>query len=162
MKRLAAYADRLLFSAAVGLMLAMLVSVVLGVASRQLNRPLSWTDEMAQYLLVWTGFAGWLIASRNGSHIRILALADRLGRKWRMLLEILIQFAVAAMGGAVVFYSFSLIQRNLDVESISVPFPAAALYLPLPVLGAGLMLQAFADLARFLSGTRSANEGRTP
>jgi TRAP-type C4-dicarboxylate transport system permease small subunit len=162
MKRLAAFADRILFLAAVGLMLAMLASVVLGVVSRHVSRPLSWTDEMAQYLLVWTGFAGWIIASRRGGHIRILAVANRLGGKPRALLEVMIQLAVASMGAAILFYSFSLIQRNLDVESISVPFPSAALYLPLPLLGAGLILQACADLAMFLSGSLSASEGRTP
>ena len=58
MKSLVAFTDRLVRAAAVGLLLALLVAVLLGVASRQLNAPLAWTDELAQYLLVWTGFTG--------------------------------------------------------------------------------------------------------
>ena len=65
MKSLVALSDRRVRAAAVGLLLALLVAVLLGVASRQLNAPLAWTDELAQYLLVWTGFTGWIIAARR-------------------------------------------------------------------------------------------------
>ena len=59
---LARIANRLVEGAAVLLLLAMLGSVFLGVIFRFLNAPLAWTDEMAQYLLVWTAFTGWIIA----------------------------------------------------------------------------------------------------
>ena len=60
-------ADRLLRWSAVVLLLTLLASVLVGVISRQLNAPVAWSDELAQYLLVWTAFVGWIIASRRRS-----------------------------------------------------------------------------------------------
>ncbi len=160
MSQLVSIADRLVRAAAVVLMLALLISVTLGVLSRQINQPLSWTDELAQYLLVWTGFAGWMIATRRHAHIRITMFADRLPGAPRILLELLIQAALALFGAALVWYSFRLIQRNLDVESISVPFPAAALYVPLPFLGLTLILQAAADAMVALRGKVDTTGGQ--
>ncbi len=132
---------------AAALLFALLACVFLGVVSRQMNAPLSWTDELAQYLLVWVGFAGWLLASRNRGHIRITVFGDKLPVRARIKLEIVIQIAVAAFGAGIVYFSFGLIGRNLDVESISLPIPHATVYLPLPLLGAALILQAARDLA---------------
>lgn len=148
----AATADALLRGSAGALLLCLLGSVTLGVVSRQLNAPLSWTDEMASYLLVWTGFAGWMIALRRHSHIRIGMIADRLSGTPRLVLEIATQAAVALMGALILRHSFGLIERNWDVESIALPFPSAALYLPMPVLGLALILQALADGASALRG----------
>jgi TRAP-type C4-dicarboxylate transport system permease small subunit len=80
MKSLLHLSDRIVRGAAVALLLSLLVAVLLGVLSRQLNAPLAWTDELAQYLLVWTGFVGWIIAARRRSHIRITVFADKLPR----------------------------------------------------------------------------------
>ena len=79
-KSLAALADRLVYWAAVVLLLTLLAVVVLGVFFRQINQPLAWSDELAQYLLVWTGFVGWIIAARRRSHIRIMVFAEKLPR----------------------------------------------------------------------------------
>ena len=68
---LAKWSDRLVEAAAVVLLLAMLAAVFLGVVFRLVGEPLAWSDELAQYLLVWTAFIGWIIASRRRSHIRI-------------------------------------------------------------------------------------------
>lgn len=160
MKPLVALADRLMRAAAVVLLLALLISVVLGVVSRQLNEPLSWTDELAQYLLVWTGFAGWMIASRRHGHIRITVFANLLKGAPRLALEIATQAAVAVMGAALLWLSFDLIRRNLDVESISVPFPSAMLYAPLPFLGLTLIFQAIADAADAIHGHVDSSGGQ--
>ena len=84
--------------AAVILLLAMLAAVFLGVVFRLVGEPLAWSDELAQYLLVWTGFTGWIIASRRRSHIRIGLIVDKLKGWPRRIAEIAIQLLVAALG----------------------------------------------------------------
>ena len=148
------FCDRLVRVAAVVLLLTLLVCVVLGVISRQLNAPLAWTDELAQYLLVWTGFVGWIIAARRRSHIRITVIADRLPRIAGQGLEIVTQLAVILFAGVLVRYSFALIERNWDVESIALPVSSAALYIVMPLAGLALILQALADIAAVVSGRR--------
>jgi TRAP-type C4-dicarboxylate transport system permease small subunit len=138
---LVALADRLTQAVAVLAMLALLVCVVLGVVSRQLNAPLAWTDEMAQIFLVWAAIAGWMIALRRRSHIRITMLVDRVPARMRPQAELAIQLCVVAFGALILRHSFGLIERNWDVDAISLPISSAVLYLPLPALALALILQ---------------------
>lgn len=150
--RMPALFDRLLRATATVLLLSLLAAVVAGVISRQINAPLAWTDELAQYLLVWTGFAGWMIATRRNSHIRITVLTDRLPGMPAKIVELLTQAGIAALGAGLLWYSIALIRRNWDVESVSLPLTAAFLYLPLPLLGVTLIGQAMADALAALRG----------
>lgn len=156
MKSLLHLSDRIVRLSAIVLLLALLVTVVLGVASRQLNAPLAWTDELAQYLLVWTGFVGWIIASRRRAHIRITVIADRLPASVGRLLEVLTQVAIIVFAAVLIRYSFGLIERNWDVESIALPITSAALYVVMPLAGIALILQALAEIGDVLAGRKFA------
>ena len=134
------------------LMIALLASVTLGVVFRTIGQPLAWTDEMAQYLLVWTGFAGWIIAGRRGSHIRITVFIERLPRGARLALEAMIQIAMIVFALALLWYSPAIISRNLDIEWVSLPLSAAILYFPVPVAAFALALEAASDLVTLTKG----------
>ncbi|MCB1807395.1 MAG: TRAP transporter small permease subunit, partial [Candidatus Competibacteraceae bacterium] len=127
--------NRLVDLAGILLLLAMLASVSLGVVFRLLNQPLAWSDELAQYLLVWTAFVGWIIAGRRRSHIRITVLINRLAGWWRRGAEVLIQLLIAILGLLLLSQSFGLIARNTDVEWVSLPLSVALVYLPIPLAG---------------------------
>jgi TRAP-type C4-dicarboxylate transport system permease small subunit len=154
MKSLLHLSDRIVRWSAVTLLLALLVAVLLGVLSRQLNAPLAWTDELAQYQLVWTGFVGWIIAARRRSHIRITVFADMLPDGAGRVLEIVTQIAIIVFAAVLIRYSFGLIERNWDVESIALPVSSAALYVVMPVAGLALILQAVAEIADVLAGRK--------
>jgi TRAP-type transport system small permease protein len=134
------------------LMLALLASVALGVVFRAAGNPLAWTDEMAQYLLVWTGFTGWIIAGRKGGHIRITVFIERLPRAARLVAEAVIQLGLIVLAVAMLWYSPSIITRNLDIEWVSLPLSAALLYIPVPIAAFALLAQAGADLAGVVRG----------
>lgn len=136
--------------AAVLLLLALLAAVMTGVVTRQLGAPVSWSDEAAQYLLVWTGFTGWIIGARAGEHIRITVLLDRLPGAARRWAEALIQLCVAALALGLLWWGTPLIERNWDVEWISLPLPAGLLYVPIPFAAALLIGQALLDAAAAL------------
>ena len=155
MKSFLSIADRLLRWSAVVLLLTLLASVLVGVISRQLNAPVAWSDELAQYLLVWTAFVGWIIASRR-SHIRITVLADKLPAPLGLALELLTQGLVVLFALVLLRYSFGLIDRTWDVESIALPITAAALYAFMPLAALALILQAIGDAALALAGRRIA------
>lgn len=149
---LRALTDRALFFLATWLLLALLFCVVAGVVSRQLNAPLAWTDELAQYLLVWSGFCGWMIASRKRSHIRITVFVERLPQLFARVAEIITQLAMIGFGLGLIWYARALIVRTWDIESISLPLPAAVLYLPLPLLGLVMIAQAIGEIHDALRG----------
>lgn len=147
-----AFTDRVLRFLAVILLLGLLACVVLGVIFRQFNNPLAWSDEMAQYFLVWTGFTGWVIASRKRSHIRINMIIDRLPKGLRRFVEVLIQASVMLLGALMIWHSFTLIARNWDMESVSVPLTAAVLYMPVPLAGMMIVIQALAEAWQAATG----------
>lgn len=153
-KSFAAWADRLVYGAAVVLLLALLAVVVLGVFFRLINQPLAWSDELAQYLLVWTGFTGWIIAARRRSHIRIMVFAAKLPRPAQAVLEIATQVGVIVFAAVLLRYSWALIDRTWDVESIALPIPAAALYVVMPFAALALILQALAEIGDVLAGRK--------
>lgn len=164
MKALVQFCDRLVRAAAVLLLLSLLATVVLGVVFRQFNNPLAWSDELAQYLLVWTGFTGWIIAARHRSHIRITIFAERLPRAAQRGLEIVTQLSIILFAAILTRYSFGLIERTWDVESIALPVTTAALYVAMPIAGTALILQALAEIGDVLAGRRivTAEPGAQP
>jgi TRAP-type C4-dicarboxylate transport system permease small subunit len=146
------WSDWLVGAAAVLLLLAMLATVFLGVVFRLVGEPLTWSDELAQYLLVWTGFTGWIIALRRRSHIRIGLIVDLLKGWPRRIAEIGIQLLVAALGAILLTKSFGLIQRNIDVEWVSLPLSVALVYIPMPIAGLAVLLQAAAQIIEAVRG----------
>jgi TRAP-type transport system small permease protein len=138
--------DRTLAIIAGALIIALLATVTAGIVSRGVNRPFVWTDEASGYLMVWLACAGWMIATRRGSHIRIRVFQDMLPPPaWRGM-EILIQIAMAILGAIIAWKSIHLIQVNADVEAVTLPVPAALLYVPLLPAGLLTMLQALVEL----------------
>ncbi len=156
MNFLLSIADRLLRWSAVALLMTLLASVLVGVVSRQLNAPVAWSDELAQYLLVWTAFVGWIIAGRRRSHIRITVFADKLPAPLGLALELLTQGLIVLFALILLRHSFGLIDRTWDVESIALPMTTAALYAVMPLAALALILQALGDAALALAGRRAA------
>lgn len=132
-----------------GFLVAVLLAVVTaGIIYRAFNHPLSWTDEVSGFLMVWLACLGWMIATRHGTHIRIRLVQDMLpGSAWRGS-EVIIQVAVALIGGVVAWKSINLMQVNSDIEAMSLPISVAWMYAPL--LPAGLLTvgQALSDMRR--------------
>ena len=157
--RFASAADRLMQVAATALLLALLGCVFLGVVFRQFNRPLAWSDELAQYLLVWCGFTGWMIAARRRSHIRIEVFADRLPAGARRALEMAIQASLILFAALLLYHSAGLIRRNLDIEAISLPVSAALLYAPIPLAALATALQAGVEFLAAARGGSAAPQG---
>jgi TRAP-type C4-dicarboxylate transport system permease small subunit len=139
-------ADRLTEAAAVVVLLALLAAVVLGVVSRALNEPVVWSDELARYLMVWLALIGWILASRRRAHIRITVLLDRLPGLARRIVEAAIQGALAVFGVLLMRDGFALVERNLDIEAVSMPIPAALLYVPILLAGLATSLQALGQI----------------
>jgi TRAP-type transport system small permease protein len=147
-----ALTDRLVRLAAVILLLALLASVVIGVVARQINQPVSWSDELAQNLLVWTGFTGWIIATRRRSHIRVNVFIDRLPRRLRLGAEVLIQLSVILFAVLLLRHGVPLVPRNWDIEWVSLPLSSGLLYVPIGFAALALIIQALAEIRLALTG----------
>ena len=156
MAHLSRHLDKALRFSALLLLLALLASVVIGVVMRQIGQPVGWSDELAQYLLVWTGFIGWMIAARRRNHIRITVFLDRLPGMARVIAEIIIQLALIGFALALLRYGVPLIGRNWDIEWVSLPLPSGLLYLPVPFAALVLIGQAILAIVEAVRGDLQA------
>jgi TRAP-type C4-dicarboxylate transport system permease small subunit len=132
--------DRAIQWLAIGLAIALLAVVMLGVVTRALDDPLIWTDEISRLLMVWVAVAGWLLATRRRAHIRIRFFHDMLPRRaWRGA-EIVIQCGILVLGVLLAWYGVDIVMRNRDMEALSLPISLAWMYVP--IVAAGLVTAA--------------------
>ncbi|MFM8750829.1 TRAP transporter small permease [Rhabdaerophilum sp.] len=152
MSGISRFLDHALRVLALLLTLALLASVVIGVAMRAINHPVAWSDEAAQYLLVWTGFTGWMIAARRNSHIRITMLQGFLPDALRRVGETIVQLALVGFCLALIWWGWPLIGRNWDIDWVSLPLSAGLLYLPVPFVALVVSAQALLAIGQVWRG----------
>lgn len=134
------------------LLVALLVTVTLGIVTRALGEPLIWTDEVSRFLMLWVAVTGWILASRRRAHIRIRFFHDMLpARGWRSA-EAVMQLAMIVFGALIAWYSVHLVQSNYDLEATTVPLSMGLLYAPMVLAGVVTLLQ---GLAEFLGNLRN-------
>ena len=154
--------DRCLRFVAGVFVVVLLCVVTAGIVFRGANHPLSWTDELSGFLMVWLACLGWMIASRNNVHIRIRFFMDMLPAKpWRWT-ELVLLLGVAVFGGVVAWQSIHLIRVNSDIEAITMPLAVAWMYVPLLPAGLVTLGQALADIWKQLSGGNAPTRAGAP
>jgi len=118
--------------------------------------PLPWSEELARYLMIWTGMVGSFVALREGRHIGVTLVVNRLPPRaaagvavFVQVLTILFLFILAKQG-------LALALINLNQLSPAMRIPMFFPYLAVPV-GAALMIIELA--AGVLQGIYPAEPG---
>lgn len=121
---------------------AMAVYVSFEVVSRYfLGSPTNWTNDLAEYTMVWATFllAPWLV--RTGGHISIDIFVAAMRTKARRTVGIFVELAAAAVCAIGCWQScittYDVFERGLMVAK-TWSVPQYLLYLPIPI-GFGLM-----------------------
>ncbi len=131
--------DRLLNATLVTLMAGLVLNVLWQVATRfLLNEPSSYTEEIAQFLLMWIGLLGGCYAYRHGSHLGLDVLTAKLDqslqsfiRKSVLLVSMFFALVVLVYGGG------QLVQLTLELRqtSAALGLPIGYVYGVLPLSG---------------------------
>ncbi len=162
LRRAARAVDRVLETFLVGLMAAMVASVLWQVVSRYvLASPSSWTEELTRYLLIWLGLLGACLTFRRGQHLAMEVVVERLGAGPRRAAAAVSLLAVAAFSIAVLLVGgVNLVRLTLQLEqrSAALGVPLGWVYLALPLSGA-LLLFYTAVAAAEPRGDGQAEEG---
>ncbi|MBO0735600.1 MAG: TRAP transporter small permease [Alphaproteobacteria bacterium] len=75
-------------AAGAALVLVEICILFAGVVSRYVfNKPLMWTDELANFLFLWLAMLGTVAALRRGEHVRLATLVNSLRPDWRRCVE---------------------------------------------------------------------------
>ncbi len=116
--------------------LLMAVNAVANVIGRTLlGSSIYFAEELNQFLIVLVTFVGLGYAARHGRHIRMSALYDQLGHRFRKALMIGIAGVTAVIMFLLAFYAVSYIDRVATIgkvtPSLRVPVYLTYLWVPL-------------------------------
>ncbi|HSV46582.1 MAG TPA: TRAP transporter small permease [Ramlibacter sp.] len=123
--------------AVIGLAVVMLVALSLQVVMRYgFGRALSWSEELAVTCFSWSMLLAVALGVRDGIHVRMDLLVDRLPGALRLTLEKLVALATAFAGGFIAWSGARYVAQTGDSVSAAMAYPISWLYLCAPVGGA--------------------------
>ena len=102
-------------------MVAISVVILTQVFSRYvLGSSIFWAEELARYLMIWMGLVGASLALRQGSHVAITLLLDKLDKRSRPWVLLLGRMVVAV-------FLFILIREGIGLASFFITQKSPAL-----------------------------------
>lgn len=142
--------DRILRNSVVTLMALMVINVLWQVASRYiLGSPSVFTDELANFLLIWVGLLGAAYASGKNMHLAIDILPNKLEGKRQEQLRLLIALLIAFFAFVVmVIGGTRLVYLTLVLEQLSptLQIPLGYIYMVVPVSGLLIVYYSISNL----------------
>jgi TRAP-type C4-dicarboxylate transport system permease small subunit len=107
------------------------------------NASFSWAEEVSIVLMVWATWGGASIAVKEGSHLRILIIVERVKRRTRLALELALNALAIFFLVFVAVTSKTIIGGMANMTLFSLPsVPMNILYVSVPV-GCTLMIYYF-------------------
>lgn len=150
----------------VNIIAIMFFSLIFGIMLLQiffryvLNSPLVWTEELCRYLFIWICFLGWTIALKQGSHIRINFIIERIPWRFRKMILIVFQVLILFFLLQLTRLGVAMMQRSFSVPTITLFFSWAYVYLAAPVSAIIMFLYSLLHLLELLR-QRQKPKGRT-
>ncbi|MDR2528500.1 MAG: TRAP transporter small permease [Synergistaceae bacterium] len=122
-------------------MAAIVVIVFLQVVFRQLGQSLSWSEELARYLLVWITLIGASQGVKRASHVGVEAFALLLPPKARKAVDIVASALCLLFWALIEYHSLSILRLQIANNQLSpaMRVPIWMAYAALPT-GAALMI----------------------
>ncbi|NLZ04904.1 MAG: TRAP transporter small permease [Phycisphaerae bacterium] len=146
--------DRMLETLVMVVVAVLVLDVLLQVFTRfVLNKPSSWTEELAVFMLIWVSLLGAAVALGRGAHLGIDYFMGKLPERVRLATEVFVFFCVAAFSFLVmVLGGIDLVRSTLELGQ---PSPAlnvqmGHVYLAVPISGFFLTLYAVIALVERL------------
>lgn len=120
--------------AGLSLIALMTAAILLQVFFRYvLGSALTWSEEVARFMMVWMTFLVAPIAYRGGANVALDILVAQLGGRPLALLRIVINVLVIGFVLTFFFESFGLIGRGIKMKASTIDVPMAAVYAIIPV-----------------------------
>ena len=77
-----------------------------------------WADELLQHMVLWLGFLGASLATREHRHLSIDVLSHFLPRRWQLWLELLINTAALVMCTCLVQAAWGLVRSEYTAGTV--------------------------------------------
>ena len=112
-----------------------------------LRHSLSWSEEFQKYMHIWLIFLAVPLAYKQGAHIGMRVLFDRLPDVTKKMLSALFDILWLALGGAMIYYTTRIMGVARFQTSPGLGIRMDAVYLCIVIGGAYLSLMALRNLA---------------
>ena len=123
----------------VGLLTALFVTVLLQVFTRYvLGTPLTWTEEIARYLLIWTTFVAAAYVSARRLHISVDLLVSKLGERGALVVDVFAGAVVVVTAGLLTVAASLAARAVANVTSPATDTPMWLVYTS-AIIGFGLV-----------------------
>jgi TRAP-type C4-dicarboxylate transport system permease small subunit len=139
--------------ALIGLMMAaMFVLVFTNVVTRYgFGFSIAWADEVASFLMIWVTFLGAGLALREGRHVAIDVLQDRLPEGARRRLRLALALVILAFLALLVWFGVQFVIFGWRSVTFVTQMPRGIPYLAVPVGCAMFALHLLLILRRFVA-----------
>lgn len=143
---------------------AAMVAVVLAATFYRyvLNAPISWSEELARYLMIWIGLVGASVTLRHGEHIRITALRDRLPAPIRLVGDLMVAALIGWFLWVMMVEGWAAAERGARQVSPALRVPMMWPLMAVPVAGALMLAQHVLQTCLMLLGERTGAAHEPP
>ena len=94
----------------------------------------SWAEEVSILLMVWATWGGASLAVKQGAHLRILIVVERIKPRARLTLELILNCLAIVFLVVVAFTSKTIIDGMANMTLFSLPsIPMNIMYISVPV-----------------------------
>lgn len=140
--RVSHQADRVARFLVVLMMAVMSVIVLFGVFNRFIFKiPISWTEEIAKYLLIWISMIGSAIAVRIGGHVGVGMFVSKLKQRPRTVVSWINQLAIVGFVVILIFLGGKVSVKELHTFGYTTRIPMFWPLLAIPLGGLMILIQ---------------------
>lgn len=138
-------------------LLATLLVIVLNILGRQFGFYLRGADSYAGYSIAAAAFLALAATLKNGDHIRVTLILQRLTGKHRRIMELWCLAAGALLSGYFAFFSWKMVWFSYVFHDISQGHDATPLWIPQIAMALGISALAIAFADDFIAALRGAS-----
>lgn len=107
---------------------SMLLVVFLGVINRfVINLPMSWSEELARYLMIWAAFVGASLGVKHATHITVDSLVSIFSNKARGHISLVVNVACCIFCMWIFYIGFVFMEKLMMTGQVS-PAMRAPIY----------------------------------
>ncbi len=114
-----------------------------------LNQPLTWSEEVARHLMIWSALLGAAVAYRRKGHLGMDVIVMLFSPQWKRIVEGIVHLLSIGFFGLILLNGIPLVQKTMSQLSSAILIPMGYIYAALPVGSAFLLLFALEKLLGF-------------
>ncbi|UCF84159.1 MAG: TRAP transporter small permease [Desulfobacteraceae bacterium] len=141
------WSARITTAAVLAIAVLLVVCLLISIFFRYIiGHALSFPEELSMLLFAWLVLLTGSLGVREGFHVRLTLLTNKLPSTMRKVLARLITVGIILFGGVLLYSGQDLVVRTAGDLSATLRYPIEFLYYPAPVCGALIIVHGLSKL----------------